>query len=471
LIGRRKLLLSAGATGLAGVLTRSWSAAAQLPNGLTVSVTDFGARPDQDSTFAIQQAIRAVESRGGGTVLIPGRFRCGNILVSGRNVRLQGQGGWLVDGRITIGSEARNIDVADLGVLDTRNDPKTYLADISGRDCRFTNVQLVKDPPTGGYQMYMRQKSSGCRFQGLALKGSNGIMVAGTDHLFDGFQLQSRGVGGDDAFAIKALGATTRNITIRNGTVQGYSAIVSIGSEIGIAPSGGPAGAVRDVLVENVSGDRCTRLAFFKPGALIYDWHDGVVERVQLRNLTLNDPTGEFFQSGIQLFAARGAIIRDVYATGIRIVARAKNHGVVPTSAIDITLVGKGAPARIEDVTLQVVFIDPYSGAPHGPNAPGYPIDHFVRIGRLYSSEGTMSGIHIDVEGRGSSYGGIVVGPNLDGAVTIDRAVLTRVATNPPAATGGGGIWSDSRLNLRDVRIETVKLPKLGGRAFAKPRG
>jgi hypothetical protein len=82
-----------------------------------------------------------------------------------------------------------------------------------------------------------------------------------------------------------------------------------------------------------------------------------------------------------------------------------------------------------------------------------------------------MSGIHIDVEGRGSSYGGIVVGPNLDGAVTIDRAVLTRVATNPPAATGGGGIWSDSRLNLRDVRIETVKLPKLGGRAFAKPRG
>jgi hypothetical protein len=81
-----------------------------------------------------------------------------------------------------------------------------------------------------------------------------------------------------------------------------------------------------------------------------------------------------------------------------------------------------------------------------------------------------MSGIVLDIEGEGSGFGGIYVGAGLDDAVTIERAILKRVASSPPASVGGGGIWSDSRLTLGDVQIDSVKLPKFGGSALA-PQG
>ena len=468
-------MLGLGAAGLGGDWSRAPAIGAAAPfPGRSVSVTDFGARGDsgQDQTAAIQAAIDAVERGGGGSVLIPGRYRCGNIVVSGENVRLQGQRGLLVDARLTISPEARNIEVAGLTVLDTRGDPRTYLMDISGRDCRFSNVALVKNPVAGGYQMYVRQPSARCSFDGLRLRGSNGIMVAGSDHLFENFELESKmlkDAAGDDAFAIKAAEGTTQNITIRNGVVRGYAAIVSFGSEIGANGASGRLGAVRNVTVENVRGHHCSRLAFFKPDALPYDWRNGVVEGVRLRNLSLDDRTGLYFRSGIQMIAARGAVIRDVEARGIRIIARAKDHGVAPTSAVDITLLDIGAPAQIEDVNLQLSFVDPDSGAPHGARTPGYPVDHIVRIEKLNPNSGSMAGVVLDVEGDGASFGGIYVGPGLDGAVSLQRAVLRHVATNPPASHGGGGIWSDSRISLGDVQIQSVKLPRFGGHAFDKP--
>jgi hypothetical protein len=473
-IDRRNTLLGTAALGVAGVWALTSRAHAQaFKHGSIISVSDFGARSDsgQDDTRAIQQAISAAESSGGGTVLIPGRYRCGNIIVSGRNVRLQGRGGWLVNGRLTIRPEAVNIDVVDLGLVDTRGDPRTFLMDISGRDCRFSNVQLIKEPIAGGYQMYLRQSASGCRFDGLRLKGSNGIMLAGSGHSFENFDLESTMspvVGADDAFAIKGLEDTSQNIVIRNGVVRGFASIVSFGSEIGTRGPSGPAGAVRNVTVENVTGDRCGGVAFFKPGALIYDWRNGLIEDIVLRHLTLRDTDGEQFRSGIRMIAARGAVIRGVQASGISIVARAKDRHVAPTSAIDLTLLDIGNPARIEDVSLQLVFSDPFAGAPHGRGSPGFPVDHIVRIEKQNPRSGSMSGIVLDVEGRGASFGGIFVGEGLDGAVSVPRAVLTRVATDPPSSAGGGGIWSSSRLNLGDVTVESVKLPKFGGRAFGR---
>jgi hypothetical protein len=477
-IDRRQFLIGSGA-GFAASACATWhdplSAAFQSPFDRTaLSVAAFGAPADSsiDATRAVQAAIREVERGGGGTVVIPGRYRCGNIVISGENVRLQGQGGWLVDGRLTIAPRASNIEIADLGLIDTRGDRTSFLMDVSGRNCRFTNLQLVKDPATGGYQMYIRQQAAGCQFQGLTMRGSNGIMVAGSGHTFDGFDFQAQmlpGSGGDDGFAIKAAVGVTENITIGNGTLRGYGAMVSFGSEIGTSKPGGQPGAVRNVTVENVTGDRCTRIAFFKPGALDYDYRNGIIEHIVLSNVSLNDPAGVYFRTGIYMIAARGAVIRDVQASGIKINARAMDSGVAPTSAIDIQLLDKGAPATIEDVNLQVAFTDPYSGAPHSSNAPGYPVDYIVRIEKRNPGSGTMSGIVLDVEGRGARIGGMFVGEGLDGAISVPRAVLTRVATDPPAANGGGGIWSNSRLNLGDIQLDSVKLPKFGGRAFGRP--
>lgn len=472
MIDRRQLLISGGTAGLAGVCAGPLAAMLRSPfDRMVVSVQDFGAQSGAaDSTQAIQAAIQAVESKGGGTVLIPGRYRCGTIAIRRGNVRLQGQQGWLVDARLAIYPQASNVEVDDLGIVDTRGDNRTYLADISGSNCRFRNFQLVKHPPAGGYQMYLRQTARGCTFTGLKLRGSNGIMVAGSNHLFDGFDLEStmaRTFGGDDAFALKAIEGISENITIRNGSVRGYAAMVSLGSEIGTRGGHHGAGVLRNVLVENVTGDRCTSVAFLKPGALDYDYRHGLVEGVTLRNLVLSDPTGEYFRSGLFIAAGRGAVIRGVDARGIKIVARAKDQGIAPTAAVLMALIDKVAPAAIEDVRIQLVFTDPYSGAPHGASTPGFPVAHVVEIEKLNPASGRMSGIVLDVEGRGAAVGGIHVGPGLDGAISVERAVLARVATNPRSSRGAG-IWSDSRLNLGAVSVDSVKLPKYGGKAFAR---
>jgi hypothetical protein len=128
-----------------------------------------------------------------------------------------------------------------------------------------------------------------------------------------------------------------------------------------------------------------------------------------------------------------------------------------------------GAPAQIDGVDLQLSFADPYSGAPHSGAAPGYPVEYIAQIERGAGS-GSMSGITLDLDGRGSARGGIYVGPGLDDAVRVERAVLRRVATDPPSSRGGGGIWSDSRIAVGAVDIESVKLPKFGGRAFPTAR-
>jgi hypothetical protein len=317
--------------------------------------------------------------------------------------------------------------------------------------------------------MYLRQPSAGCRFTGLRLKGSNGIMVAGNDHLFDGFELESAmrdGFGGDDAFAVKALGESTTNITIRNGVVRGFYAIASFGSEIGTSgEDSGHRVAVRNVTVTDVTADRCSSLAFFKPGALIYDWRNGLIDGVRLERLKLTDERGERFAAGIRMIAGRGAIIRNVVGRQLEIRARAMSQGKFPTSAIDLSILA-GAEARFEDIDLQMSFTDPFSGAEHGLAVPGFPIDHIVRIEK--AGRGDMRRISLDVVGRGSRFGGVLIGAGLDDAVTLRRARLERVGLNPPSSLGGGGIWSDSRVTLGDVSVDSPVLPKFAGRALGR---
>lgn len=451
--------------------TATRSTAQQAPSGPIISVRDFGAVPGRDSTAAIQRAIDSLTGRGG-IVEIPGSYQCGIIVISGDGITLRGRDGWLVNGRIVIPEGREGCRIERLGIVDRRGDDSSYALDIVGRNCTFTDVTLVKNPIAGGYQIYMRQPSSGCRFSGLRLKGSNGIMVAGQDHIFERFEFESTmsdRVGGDDAFAIKALGAPTRNITIRDGVIRGYSAIASFGSEIGSSAEFRGRGSVRNVLVSNVTADRCSMLAFFKPGALIYDWRNGLVEDVRLERLRLTDERGERFTSGVRLIAARGATIRNVVGRQLEIRARAKNQGIQPTAAVDISLL-QGADARIENIDLQMVFTDPFDGAAHASGSPGYPVDHIARIEKVDPRQGGMRGISLDITGRGSRFGGAFIGAGLDDAVTLRRAHLSRVGLNPPASVGGGGIWSDSRVQLGDISLDSPVLPKLGGRALGGPR-
>jgi len=50
------------------------------------------------------------------------------------------------------------------------------------------------------------------------------------------------------------------------------------------------------------------------------------------------------------------------------------------------------------------------------------------------------------------------------------EGIRLQVATDPPSSRGGGRIWSDSRIALGEILIDSIKLPKFGGRALAKPQ-
>ena len=169
------------------------------------------------------------------------------------------------------------------------------------------------------------------------------------------------------------------------------------------------------------------------------------------------------------MVGGRGAIIRNVVGRQLDIRARAKNQGVQPTAAIDLSILA-GAEARFEDIDLQMTFTDPYDGAEHGPSAPGYAVDHIVRIEKTTLRRGSMSGVSLDVVGRGSRVGGVYIGEGLDDAVTLRRSHLARVGLHPPASVGGGGIWSESRVRLGDVKVESPVLPRFGGRALGNRR-
>jgi hypothetical protein len=463
----RRQVLQGAALITAGCAKRS---SAQQP--VVVSVRDFGAVSGRDNTRTIQRAIDSVAARGGGIVEVPGSYECGVIILTGDNIVVSGANGWLINGRIVIPEGRQGCRIENLGIVNRRADASSFALDVSGRNCSFANLTLVKDPVAGGYQMYLRQPSTNCTFTGLKLKGSNGVMVSGRDHSFDSFEFEStmtKGVGGDDAFAIKAVGRGTEDIAIRNGTVRGYYAIVSFGSEIGT--EGRPSnheGFVRNVTVSDVVADRCSSLAFFKPGALVYDWRNGVVEDVRLERLRLVDERGEYFTTGLRMIAGRGAIIRNVVGRQLDVRARAKNQGVQPTSAIDLSILD--AEAQFYHIDLQMTFTDPYYAAEHSAAAPGYPVDHIVRIEKTNPRRGQMSDINLDIVGRGARIGGVYIGQGLDGAVMLRRAHLARVALHSPTTLGAGGIWSDSRVTLGDISVDSPVLPRFGGRALAAGR-
>lgn len=471
-VSRRDLLTGAGAIGAALLLPGAATTRTFLQSAREViSVKEFGAvsAPGKDNTTAIQAAVDAAQARGGAVVHIPEIYECGNIIVRGDGIVFHGPGGWLVNGRITIAPGSEGCQIIDLGLIDKTGDNRSYLLNIAGRHSLFRNVSLVKDPVAGGYQMYIRKEAAHCSFEGLRLRGSNGIFIAGHDHVFSDFELENtmkRGVGGDDAFVLKAADSQTYNVEIRDGTVRGYSAIVSIGSEVGTPERSDYTAYVRNISVTNVVADRCTRLAFIKPGALIYDWRNGLVEEVRLTDLRLNDPKGDMFTSGLVLSAGRGAIIRGVHATGITVNARAQSQGVLPTAAVDINIVDRGDPATIEDISIQMSYADPHQGAPNGPRTPGFPVDHIARLEKADPRKGSMENIVLDLEATGSRFGGIYVGAGLDDAIRVRRADLDKVGLNPPSSMGGGGIWSDSRILLESVQVNTPgKI--LGGKALA----
>lgn len=436
----------------------AYSKVASARSGLLIKLSDYGIRQGADASHAIHEAISRLSGTGG-KLVIDGTYRAGLVSISGENFEIEGSAGRLIDTRLAFAPGSVGITVRNLQIVETRGTSESYLFDISGSKITFENVTCEKRPMAGGYQGYLRHTSRDCNFTGIRLRGSNGIFVSGRNHLFDGFDLRStmrHDMGGDDAFAIKGAGTETSDITIRNGSVTGFSAAISIGSEVGSNPDHPGSGGVRRVTMDNVVADRCQMVCFIKPGALDYDWRNGLVEDIALSNVSLSDPAGFMFARGIVLSADRGATIRNVTARNVRIDARSRTQGVMPTSAIDLFIRSQGAPATITNVDLAVFF--------DGRGARGYPVDFILRAEKSNALHGRMNNVSVDVEGAESRIAGIYVGPGLDDSIYIRRAVLNDVAVAPPSSLGAAGLWLDSRTRLGDVRVDAVAAPRRGGR-------
>lgn len=437
-------------------------ASARAQGGTVVTLDDFGSARDNGGR-RMQAALDHLARIGGGTLRIGGRFRGGIVVVRGSGITIDGAGGTLLDTRLVIAPEARRIVIRDLTILETGGRPDSYLLDVSGRDCRFDNLTLAKQPATGGYQGYIRERSVNCQFTGLRLTGSNGLFVAGRGHGFRNFDFTStlnRRFGGDDAFAIKGPGTATSDIVIEDGVIRGFTAAVSIGSEVGSSSEFPTPGSVQRIRVSRIKADRCAAVCFIKPGALGQEWHNGRVSDVILEDIALSDPGGFLFGHGIWIVAGRGATIDGIVARRISIAARATSQDVFATSAIELSIYDIGAPATIRNVDLQVAY--------DGTGRAAFPVEHIVRIEKVNPARGRMAGISIDIEGVQSRRGGIYIGSGLDDAVTIRRAKLREIGVNPQTTIAGGGIWSDSRVRLGDVSLNVVKGAQMGGKALGR---
>ena len=458
---RRSFGASFVAAGLSTLVPRGGAQPNAWESGTAGRVLSFKPpRPGGDHTAALQALLDQLTQEGGGTLRLLADCRAGILVLRGENITLDGQGHNLQGARIVVHPQARRFTIRDLTLRNTTGRHDSYALDISGQSGRIADVTLEKTPMAGGYQAYVRQEAQGCVFQRLTLRGSNGVFVAGRDHLFEDFDFTStlrRDVGGDDAFAIKGAGAVTQNITIRRGVVRGFAAAISIGSEVGSSSDHPRPGAVRQVAVSQIEADRCQMLCFIKPGALIYDWYRGLVEDVMLDDMRLSDPAGFLFARGVAISAARGATVRRITGRNLRISARASTRGVMPTAAVDIVVRSNLPEATIEDVDLDVIY--------DGSGSNGYSVDQIARIEKDDPDIGTIRNITLALTGSHTRIAGVSIGPNLDNPVTIARADFREIGLDPPAVAGAAGIWADSPVIIRQARIGVRDVPPCGGRA------
>ncbi|QIK77777.1 hypothetical protein G7077_01450 [Sphingomonas piscis] len=308
-----------------------------LAQGTVVSFAIFGGSPGSSgltNRTAFAAAVALLSRRGGGTLRVePGIYPfSGEALLSGRNVTVVANGARFEGPscRLTLSAQSSAISIVGLSLIDTSGDKETYLLNVLGSACRFQDVHLEKRPAAGGYIAYCRENTIDNLFENLSFAGSNGVFLGGRDHRIIGGW--ARSAGGDDCWVLKSTIYPCSNIRISGFRAQGFAALVSIGSEVGRRAGVTPLGPtlVRDVLVENCQASECSYFAYIKPGGVgagraAYDWQDGVVEDVTIRNCQCDDANGTRFRDGVYVSPGRGATVRRLVIDNLQIRARANS--------------------------------------------------------------------------------------------------------------------------------------------------
>lgn len=408
------------------------------------------------------KAIKYLSSRGGGILVIPAKAYpfSGSANESGINVTVSGYGATFIGAncRLTIPSDSTAYDIQGLTLVETSGSRSTYLLNCGGSNCHFKDVHFEKSPPAGGYVAYCREQTSGNLFENVSFSGSNGIFLGGHDHEIRGGWAQSE--FGDDCWAIKAATRPCYNIRISGFEARGFTAIASIGSEIGTVGADNPDRDmfVRNVVMENCSAVDCTYLAYIKPGGNSgADYRDGVVEDVSIVNCRHEDPSGNRFRNGVYVSPGRGAIVRRLTLKDLTINARGKDPAVQAVTGQYLRVLnstdGAGTAASIEDVVATGVrCTDPYGGAATGPSTPGVPLHSLVAIEKQDQRLGNIGNVDIsDSSIDGCARMAVMVGPQVSGPVRLDRCTLNNFAAAIYAAVDKGSVLARSPITLENI--------------------
>jgi hypothetical protein len=454
------------ATGASGAWARRYSG--------PIHVGWYGTAGDgiADDSAALQAAFTHFETRGPGELRLGhGSFSTmGTLALLANDVTIDARGATIFS------SDVNSIPMFYIGGSGTKILGGTWKVtggfdvarpfDVDAADCTFDGVSLVKEPETGGYQMYLRSTTNGFTLIRSRLKGGLGIQVEGSNSCFlnNDFVARAAPAGTDDCLAIKAIDADTTNIRIEGNRFENFIAMCSIGSQVGMHLADDPdySRGVYNVAVTGNTGTSCGMILYVKPGAngnvsAGSDYRDGTVQGLVCSNNVLHDPTGQRFLGGIRLCASRGARIRNVLGRNNVIVARASTTTTGHEVGMVECLIQKLDPANdpgilpsiIENVDVEVSFTDPFGGVARGQAAPvafggiaagapapGYPVKNFCNFEMTDSSYGSMADIRVSGSGDGCSNDGCVFGANIpDEAITVDLR-LKNYAVGTGSAAG-----------------------------------
>ena len=270
------------------------------------NVKDFGAAGDNqsDNTVAIQKAINAAESAGGGTLIIPsGIYICGPIQF-GSNLDLQIDsgatlkflpldrypGGTVTGTDFIGGSGLHDIAITGKGAIDGQGSPWWPYAKVKGarrprmiafKDCErvlIENVTLTNSPM---FHIAISGKSSNVTVSGVIVRAPASDAPVDPSHNTDACDVSGRDIlikncdisTGDDNFT---CGGGTSNVHI-TGCKYGYGHGVSIGSYT--------RGGVENFLIENCSFTNTETGIRIKSDR----GRGGVVQNITYRNIRMTN--------------------------------------------------------------------------------------------------------------------------------------------------------------------------------------
>lgn len=477
---RRKALAGIGAAAvtavIAATLSRGRSSASATNTTGLLSLADYGRLGSGNDDAVFKAALADARKRkSAGLWLPPGTYTLVSTLeLDLDNFRLAAEGATIQSpmpsDQSLIEVLGNNLSIVGLRTILTAPVTKSHHYSISGHNCLIDQCVMEYSTDQNTPAFYVRG-GDGLKLTNSTKRGSNAFIgsMEASDVLIAGNQIYGTAIG-DDAIAIKSINRPSQNIRITRNHIYRHSAIVSIGSQIGMRAADDPSHSryVRHVIVDGNSAEECSRLAFIKPGALKTDYRDGLVEDVVFTDNVLTDDSGVKFQAGFDIRAGHGAIVRNIRGTNNRIRARASGDSSKGrmVGALAIRSSGGGNIATIEDVDLNISYEDPKGGAEHGLMASGYPVENIVRID---PSNLSLSKLTLEIDGNGCSESGVLVLPGGAGDIKFEKLKLSNY--NRRNNEKNGGIRTASSVILTDdVGLSGNGRPTISdpGGSFAK---